>query len=332
MATMRTFGRSFLPSRAWSILIGGAVALLALAPQAQSPVRTLVTGYIALSPGGGELTAVAVVKPGRDIFLPNVLVSLRDPAGNAQIAGPGVTDLSGRFTVSVNGPARFQVCWKTHGFIDGCSKTIYSVSTRPVNISTLRITAARTQTTVPVIGKVLLKDGSPTRFFEPLANINAFARVALVDKGGKVMDEAYVNNFGDYALPRVPTGQQVALRAVIGKGVGQQRLDPGPQGANLQAAPFHIIDLAIANSAPRLDPLVALDSAGHLVKVAKPGSTVTLTSRGTDPDGDKLRYTWLVDDGSGTLSAPSGAKASWAIPNRAGLFTVTLIADDGKGG
>jgi hypothetical protein len=110
---MRTLGRSFLSSRAWSILIGGVVVLLALAPQAQSPVRTLVSGYIALSPGGGELTAVAVVKPGRDIYLPNVLVSLRDPSGNAQIAGPGVTDLSGRFTVSVNGPARFQVCWKT---------------------------------------------------------------------------------------------------------------------------------------------------------------------------------------------------------------------------
>jgi hypothetical protein len=281
---MRKLGRSILSSRAWSILIGGAVALLALTPQAQSPVRTLVTGYIALSPGGGDQTALAVVKRGRDIFLPDVLVSLRDPSGTAIFAGPGVTDLSGRFTVSINGPARFQVCWKTHGFVDGCSKTIYSVSDRPVNISTVRITAARTQTTVPVIGKVLLRDGSPARFFEPLANINAFARIAVLDTSDKVLGEAYVNNFGDYALPRVPTGQQVALRAVIDKGVGQQRLDPGPQGANLQAAAFHIIDLAIANSPPRLDPLVALDGAGHRVKVAKPGSTVTLASRGTALD------------------------------------------------
>ena len=54
MATMGTLGRSILSSRAWSILIGGAVVLLALTPQAQSPVRTLVTGYIALSPGGGD--------------------------------------------------------------------------------------------------------------------------------------------------------------------------------------------------------------------------------------------------------------------------------------
>ncbi len=331
MAAARAHRHGILKSRYWPILIGAVVTFLALAPSAQSPTHTLLRGYIALAPSGGETAALVAVKAGHDVFLPGVMVSLRD-AGNGQMSGPAVTDLSGRFTLAVNGPGRYQVCWKTRGFVDDCSKDIYSVAKQPVNIGTVRIRGARTKTTVPVIGKVLLKDGSPARFFEPMANINAYARIGVVDKGGKLLDEAYVNNFGEYALARVPVDQLVTLRAVIGKGVGEQRLDPGPQGANLQGASFHVIDLAIANSPPRLDPLVALDSAANRVKVAKPGAKLELVSRGTDPDGDTLRYTWLVDDGSGAVSAPSGPKATWALPNRAGLFTVTLIADDGKGG
>jgi hypothetical protein len=58
-------------------------------------------------------------------------------------------------------------------------------------------------------------------------------------------------------------------------------------------------------------------------------------SRSSDPDGDPLRFTWTV------LSRPSGSTASLVgagtatpslAPDVAGLYTLRLVVDDGRGG
>jgi hypothetical protein len=297
-----------------------------------APTPTLLRGYIAVSPTIKVDQPIAVLGAhARDIFLPNVEVYARNLLNN-QITGPAITDLSGRFTLPVSGPARYAICWKAPGLGDGCSRALVSVANRMVNVGTVRIDPPRNADSVAVFGKVTFKNGGRTRFFEPLANINAFARVLLME-GSTRLDEVFVNNFGEYFLPRVPVNAEIVLRAVIDKGVGEQRILHRLAGPNaLAKAPFHSIDLVVENTPPRLDPLVPLDGAGRRVKVAKPGSKIALEAHASDPDGDPIRYTWLPSDGSGTLSALAGPKVVWTLPDAPGLYSVTVFADDGKGG
>jgi cytochrome c5 len=295
---------------------------------AARPYR-FVRGYIATRVGGGDdkVSKLARLRP-HDVFLPGVKTFLRDLATGAD--GEAVrTDLSGRFTLPAPGPGRYRVCWKAPGFIDDCAQDIFSVGNDHLHVGTLRIAPDRKQGTTVVFGQVRMKDGSPARLLEPFANVNAFARVSLLDKGGKVLHEAYVNNFGDYLLPQVPVKQAITLRARIEGATQDQRLLPE---ANLQGAPFHPIDLVIGNTPPRLEPVVAADAAGKRVKKAKPGATVRLAARASDPDGDPVRYRWLVADGSGTLSAIDTPQVAWTLPNYPGRFSATLLAYDGKGG
>lgn len=317
----------------WPLVLA-ALAGPAFNAGAQVPSRVLIRGYIAVSPNSKpDQGPTEAVPPGPDIFLPNVEVFARNAANN-QMVGPAITDLSGRFTLPVTGPARYEICWKARGFPEGCSSKIVSAGSRMENVGTMRITPPPlSRDTATVFGKVHFKDGSRTRFLEPHANINSFARVVLVNSAGNTLDEVFVNNFDDYLLPRVPVNDELTLRAVIDKGVGEQRIFhrlPGP--TTLGRAPVHAIDLVIGNSPPRLDPLVPLDSSGRRVKVAKPGATVELAADAEDPDGDPLRYTWLPSDGSGTLSALSGEKVTWTLPDRPGLYSVSVFVDDGKGG
>ena len=73
MAAARAHRQGILKSRYWPILIGALVTFLALAPSAQSPTHTLLRGYIALAPSGGETAALVAVKAGHDVFLPGVM-------------------------------------------------------------------------------------------------------------------------------------------------------------------------------------------------------------------------------------------------------------------
>lgn len=47
-----------------------------------------------------------------------------------------------------------------------------------------------------------------------------------------------------------------------------------------------------------------------------------------DPDGDKLTYTWLADNGSLT---PDGNTATWISPNKMGKYNITVVINDGNG-
>ena len=67
------------------------------------------------------------------------------------------------------------------------------------------------------------------------------------------------------------------------------------------------------------------------------GGTISVT--GSDPDGDSLTFSASLDSGDVTVSGPNGANATSASfgvsPNdilAGGNFTVTVTADDGKGG
>src|SRR5258708_19075835 len=130
-------------------------------------------------------------------------------------------------------------------------------------------------------------DNSLPRAAEPLANINVFARVELLDSHRNNLDTVYVNNFGEYLLPRVPVKQEIALNAKIEGANAQQLIRPE---ANLAGAPLHHINLQFTNRPPRIHPLVATDATGRRVAAALPGDLVRVVATASDPDGDPVHY------------------------------------------
>jgi hypothetical protein len=294
---------------------------------APAPKGVFVRGYIATTVGG-RVDVPGVPPPARDVFLPGINVFLRNDQTGEE-SKPAITDLSGRFTLRAPSEGRYRVCWKAPGFVDDCSKEIFSVSSAPVHVSTVHIMPDRGDRTTVVFGKVRMKDGSSPRTLEPLANVNAFARVALLDGGDNLIQEVFVNNFGDYLLPKVPVKAPIVLRTQIEGATRDQRILPE---ANLDQAPFHAIDLVVGNAPPRLEPIVPTTAMGKRVKTATPGDKVRLDARAFDADGDPLKFSWLVADGSGTLNATDTPGVTWTLPNLAGLYSVTLLAYDGKGG
>jgi outer membrane protein OmpA-like peptidoglycan-associated protein len=77
------------------------------------------------------------------------------------------------------------------------------------------------------------------------------------------------------------------------------------------------------NQPPRVDCLTTT------VDVAS-GQTVELRASGSDPDNDNLTYTWTAT--SGSVSGSAGTATYNASGVTAGYYTVTVTADDGRGG
>lgn len=320
-----------LGAAAASAVIAAAVRDAPLAaPAGASRIAPFVRGYIATRVVEGPAldTPTAVIpRRLRDIFLPRVSVHLLNLSDNST-SDAVTTDLSGRFTIPAKA-GRYRVCWKATGFEPGCGQDIVSVGNTPVHVSTLRINIKKADGTTTVFGHVQLADGASFRLLEPLADINTFGRVALLDAARKEHYEALVNNFGDYVLPQVPAKTDAFLLAQVEKGEIVQEIRPQ---ANLAGAAFHRIDLDIRNAAPRVEPLIPRHASGDDVQVATPGETLELQALAKDPDGDALTFRWRLDPGAGALSATTGDAVKWTLPARAGRYALALIASDGKGG
>lgn len=283
----------------------------------------LVRGYIVASTGGkSELGPSA--PPLEDIYLPNVQVVLRDVSTNTDSV-PVKTDLSGRFTARVERPGKYRVCWEAKGFPGECAQEIVSIDRSYHNISTVRIPIPRARDSVALYGHVTLADGSSPRVLEPLANINAFATITLLDGSGTTLYEIPVNNHDQYLFPAVPLGQALQLRI---REEGYERSQVVQLGNPI--VPTQRIDFIMLNTPPRIDPLVALDSNKQRVSNVVTSTTVTLNARVSDREQDPLKFLWQVS--SGTLSSFTAPAPTWTLPRTPGNHAATLIVYDGKGG
>lgn len=209
----------------------------------------LVRGFIAASVGGkNELGDKS--PPREDVYLPGVRVFLRDPQTKTD-SHAVTTDLSGRFTIRVAKPARYLVCWEAKAIPSACSQDFISVNRPHESVGTIRLALPRERGSVAVYGRVSHADGSSPRSFEPLANVNALAKVTLLDERGGEVYEVAVNNHDQYLLPLVPIGKRMQLR------VHQEKYERGQllQLGNARV-PTQKIDLVILNTPPNLEPLV----------------------------------------------------------------------------
>lgn len=80
---------------------------------------------------------------------------------------------------------------------------------------------------------------------------------------------------------------------------------------------------AVGNYPPRIKSLAAEDTTISF------GVTTTIFSSATDRDDDALSYTW---DASGGAIAGTGSVVSWTAPNSQGMFVISCLVDDGRGG
>lgn len=315
-------------ARRWPILLLPVLLLSSIAceptTEAGSRVSPVVRGYLAtplhdLAGNDGRVL---------NVYLPDVEVWLED-ATTKETTEPVITDLSGRFQVPPQEPGRYRLCWRREGFVGGCMDRILSLADRPIHLSKVDVDIAREAGMVSVVGKVALADGSIPRVLEPMASINAFPRVALVDEEGAEVYAASINNFGYYLLPQVPEERDVILRTSI---EGLTAIQPIREEANLGASTVHEIDLTLQNHPPQVEPLVATDGTGRRVRAAGPGDVLHLAARTRDRDGDAVRLSWLVAPGSGSVDDTEAPEVEWSLPNVPGRYTVTLIAYDGRGG
>ena len=58
-------------------------------------------------------------------------------------------------------------------------------------------------------------------------------------------------------------------------------------------------------------------------------ATPTIECVASDPDGDKLTYTWSADGGN---FSGEGSTVTWVAPNAYGNYTITVTVTDGRGG
>lgn len=297
------------------------------------PVSTLVRGYLAAATERSDLLnfnqSSPPTKGGKDIYLPGVTVFLEDPK-NARTSNIARTDLSGRFSLYAPAPGRYRICWKSPVYGDGCTPVFVSTGSAPQFVSTVHLILPPREGQVAVMGEVTMADGSLVRTFDPFLNINAFAMVGLDDEKGSRVADVYVNNFGDYLLPYVPTKQKVKLTASTESARFTQEIWPE---AEIQTARLHQVNLKFENNRPRLDPLVAFDSVQkRRVQNALPGSKVNLQANARDKDGDEIQYAWFLDPSEGALSQTTGRAAEWQLPSGPGLHSVTVVAYDNRGG
>ena len=159
--------------------------------------------------------------------------------------------------------------------------------------------------------RIVLQDGSPcyyrNHFFEldVRATIDVqgpefdfhplLARPSLVDRYG---------TYGAGASSRTRNTHVHRFNAVHSTASGTLTM-PTPNGEDQ-------LPLVFANRAPVLTSLVA--KAGTIVVAGAPrNSAVTLVANVTDPDGDKLHFTWAVNAGS--IGAINDNTAQWILPD-----------------
>ena len=242
-----------------------------------------------------------------------------------------MTDLSGRFLIKVPASGTFMLCAEAKGFTRQCGTTTFTLASElSYSYGEFDLPAPTDSDSAAIAyGSVSLQDGRVPRGFDPALDVNAYAVVELnVNKA--IRYKAYVNNFGEYIVPRIPIREDFILRARIDKQTAETGT-AGPQAlAVLQARHAYEFDLVLLNSPPRLRSVTAMQN-GKPVQIAAPGSTVTLHVVADDPDKDKLIYRWLLPDGKIHGPTPDSS-VQWTIPNKAGSYSAFVSIADDRGG
>lgn len=85
----------------------------------------------------------------------------------------------------------------------------------------------------------------------------------------------------------------------------------------------------ITVSSPQAQGQLSIESLNPVQNQTTPGGTVVIISSVINPDNSKLNYAWSASGGG---FGGSGASNTWQAPAQQGVYDITLVVDDGKGG
>jgi cytochrome c5 len=295
--------------------------------QPASQQTFFVRGYVAAS-------VTTETQRRKDIALPHASVFLvRFNDLNTPLTS-ALSDLSGRFALKTNETGVFTLCVEADGFPRSCSGQEFRIDpTSPqsgnnvLRYGTLRLRPDLKPDSAVVYGVVTLKDGTIARGFEPFLGVNAYSRVELSTSAG-TRYKGFINNFGEYIVPKVPIQEDFVLRASIDSETLEQRINKLTDLQGTRAYPF---DFVFRNSAPRIR-LISAQINQKPIQIAAPGSMVTLKAVAEDSDGDTLEYRWLLPEDEGIVGPSNNPELKWTLPSRRGRFVVTVLVSDGRGG
>lgn len=296
--------------------------------------QILVRGYIAAQVGQSgidkERSMFFAGAKQQQIHLPNVDVFLRNVNGSGE-STVSKTDLSGRFSVYVKEPGKYQLCWKSKVYGSNClsRRTTINVGKKPRFLSTVNILIERLNRHSGLIGKVAMANGDNVRHFEPYLNLNSFAKIRLLDQSGNIFVEVPVNNAGYYFLPNVPVKQSMTIEASIEAEKIRQSVEAG---ARLNGNSIYQVNLKFSNHAPQVKNISVVGESGDRAQNPSPGETVTLLVNASDKDGDRLSYRWQDTEIVGKISANNKAEIKWKLPESRGRHILSVLVYDKRGG
>ena len=135
------------------------------------------------------------------------------------------------------------------------------------------------------------------------------------DPNGDEMDFEWSCTGGNFG-PTAPTIVTWNAPVDYGDYVISVTVEDGKGGSAQQSVTLSVV--------PNQSPQVSVNADPKAVPL---GGSSTITCSATDPDGDKLRYSWSV--GEGDISGV-GDKVSWIAPNKEGTFEIAVIVSDDK--
>ncbi len=261
----------------------------------------------------------------REIALPGAKVFLVPYKAQSSPVASTLSDLSGRFLLKTEKKDIFLVCVEADGFDRTCGEQRVIFDQGSVAYGNLALRAPLSKTETLGYGSVRLQDGRVARGFAPSLDVNSYARVEMsVENGAK--QTSYVNNLGEFVMPRVPVGKAFQIKATIDNETLSRQVTSAAKVTVGRPEPFTFV---LRNSAPRARILSAT-AGGRPVQIAAVGASLDLHAVADDPDGDKLSYRWEVS--AGTATGTTGPDVKWQLPTQAGRFAATVIVGDNRGG
>lgn len=248
------------------------------------------------------------------VYLPDITAFLREATTGAESARVK-TDLKGFFMIPKQPPGQYQLCLEAPGYVSACPQTLSVVS----DMVFLEPASIVPQGGV-LLGGVILADGRPCTFDDPLFGLRFDTAVRAVNTAGvEVAPAVRANYVGEYVIPAIPTGP-LSVRAACQAATAQQ---------SFTAAMVNQIDLILSNSTPTNIRLVAT-VGGQAVRRVAPGTTVTVAISASDVD--PLHYRWSVSAAQGAFTSLDAGKVTWTLPDFRGLHTIYVLVHDTRGG
>lgn len=162
---------------------------------------------------------------------------------------------------------------------------------------------------------------SPCYYRNQFFNVDVRATVEF--PGGSLSPDK-TDRYGDYELldPLTPGPGNIEVKC---DGVVQDF----PVTIPNPPEDFILPTLLLKNSPPVISSFKAFIGTQAVIGATQ-NTSVDLVATASDPNGDKLSFTWASN--TGTIIGATGNKATWKLPNARGINFAYVLVTDGKGG